>query len=619
MRAVPLIIAVFALAASSAVSAATATKSPTAVLSAYRAASGGDGWRNKTMMRIISTMSVGNATASSITVKDLRSGQWVAHKKFGQTTTASGFDGSRPWTQDTSGVVSVKGGDALALAVDDAYVNANLWWRPNFDGAKVLDIGKRPCGSSTCSVLRITPEGGVSFLAWFDVNSNMLVRLSRRDGARTSMEYLSDYRNVDGVRVPFRKVVNQGIDRNINIITKIESVNFLRSNPKISFSPPKAQNKSTTIANGATRTTFPFNLLGNNIYANVRLNGSQPLLFLLDTGGQNVIFPSTANLLGIHVNWVTEHNGSNNTGVGAVDIRSLDIGGARLAKQIMIVRDLFPYEITGMRVCGTIGAAVFRAFVTRFDYTTHQITLIRPDQFHPQGAGTPIRFELIGDMPAIRGDFDGIPGKFVIDTGQTNALMLTSPFVAEHHLQTKNSKGVMTIAGYGSYGNIPAYVIRAKMLAFGPFDLPNVVTAMSLAKEGSRATSLVQGMIGNGILKHFVVTLDYANSTAYFKPIGLPLKKVGNFNRSGLLVQYDARGFKVTYVIANSPAQQAGVEVGDIISTINGESANSLPIYKFMGLVRRSPPGTLLHLTIRRGKRTIQVALTLRNLIPDPD
>src|SRR5579862_5358034 len=74
---------------------------------------------------------------------DLRSGAFVASDQADIVSEGTGFDGSIPWMRDTSGAnTPQQGGDRIALAVNEAYRLANLWWRPGYSGATVSYAGR---------------------------------------------------------------------------------------------------------------------------------------------------------------------------------------------------------------------------------------------------------------------------------------------------------------------------------------------------------------------------------------------------------------------------------------------------------------------------------------------
>ncbi len=148
---------------------AHAAADPAAVLNAYRAASGGDAWNGKAVVKIESKLTGQGLTGTDTSMTDLRTGNSVERYTLGPASGAQGFDGSDAWEQGPNGEVNLqKGGDGLQLALNTAYQNANLWWRADFGGAKVNVLANESCGVSTCAVLEITPKGGLPFQAWFN-------------------------------------------------------------------------------------------------------------------------------------------------------------------------------------------------------------------------------------------------------------------------------------------------------------------------------------------------------------------------------------------------------------------------------------------------------------------
>lgn len=598
---------------------AQAATDPAAVLKAYQAASGGAAWNGKAVMKTVAKMTGQGLTGSVTALTDLHDGNSVASGTLGPASFAQGFDGKDAWDQGPNGEVNLeKGGIALPLALTSAYQNANLWWQPDFGGAKVTSDGDKPCGKATCTILDITPKGGLPFQAWFDSATHLLERTVQTVGPDTTTTTFSDYRAVDGVQLPYETVVDSGHGKQYLQTMTTTAVTFIPAQAIATYAPPKSNMQDMTIAGGATQTTFPFQLINNHIYADAWVNGHGPLLFIFDTGGQNILVPSTAKALGVKVQGAMPGGGVGNKTVnyGLAKVALLKVGDATFKNQIMGVLDFEPNAVEGVDIKGMIGFTVFKRFVTRIDYGKHQMTLIEPGHFNAKDAGTPIPFVFDGDLPEIEGTFDGIAGKFQIDTGSRDALTLTGPFAKAHDLRAKNPHGVVAVDGWGVGGSATSYVTRGKLLTIGPVQIPEVVTALSVQKKGAFATPAYQGNIGGAILKHFVVTFDYANHTMYLKPIAAaPLKSVGHFDRSGMWINQAKDGMRVMDVTAKGPAEAVGIRTGDVITAVDGKPATSLHVYDLRETLSHDAPGTVVHFTLKRGSATHEVAVTLRDQI----
>lgn len=598
---------------------ASAATDPAATLSAYRTATGGDAWNDKAVMKVVAGLSGQGMTGRATALTDLRTGHSVSRYTLGPATGAEGFDGTHVWEQGPNGEVNLeKGGAALPMALTSAYQNANLWWRPGFGGATVKAAGDKPCGSGTCTILDVTPEGGLPFQAWFDDASHLLVRTVLKVGPQTTTSDFSDYRAVDGVELPFKLIVDTGHGRQYLQTLTVTSVAFLPGQPLAAYAPPRLSMQGVAIAGGATQTTFPFRLINNHIYADAWVDGHGPLLFIVDTGGQNMLVPSTATALGIRTEGTMPGLGVGDkaVNVGLAKIAALKVGDATFKDQVVYVMDFEPNAVEGVDIKGMVGFTVFKRFVTRIDYGKHEMTLIEPGHFDPDGAGIAIPFVFDGDLPEVEGTFDGIPGKFQIDTGSRSALTLTGPFAKAHGLRQANPKGVEAVDGWGVGGAARGYVMRGKMLTIGPVKLPDVVTSLSLQTRGSFAQPTYQGNVGGKILKHFVVTFDYANHTMYLKSLQPgSLTGIGAYDRAGMWINEAKDGMQVMDVTAHGPAGQAGIRIGDVVTEVDGKPATAIHVYDLRDRLSHDAPGTVVHFTVRRDGKVHAVAVTLRDQI----
>jgi C-terminal processing protease CtpA/Prc len=113
-------------------------------------------------------------------------------------------------------------------------------------------------------------------------------------------------------------------------------------------------------------------------------------------------------------------------------------------------------------------------------------------------------------------------------------------------------------------------------LGIGPFELHHeLLSYYGRAERGSEYSRAVAGVYGQPLLSRFNATYDYSRSTVWLEP----LPDVGPlpFDRSGLsLTKADGSTLKVTNVISGSPADEAGIHEGDIVSAIDGSPARRL-------------------------------------------
>jgi len=273
--------------------------------------------------------------------------------------------------------------------------------------------------------------------------------------------------------------------------------------------------------------------------------------------------------------------------------------------------DLYPAD--GMHMPGMVGYETFRRFVTRIDYGSKKITLIDPKYFDPKDAGTPIKIAFDGNAVIVDGTYDGIPGKFQIDTGARSSLTLDAPYVAGNHLLDKAGKGVDAVDGWGVGGGSRAHTVRGGILKIGmDIEVDHPVTGFGTDKAGSFADPSISGNIGGGILKRFVVTFDYANKVMYLKPIGGPIADLDTYDRAGTWFNIEKEGFKVVAVTKGGPADDAGLKEGDVIVAVDGKPFGTLALPDVRQRLRDDPVGTVVVFHLANGK---DVKITLRDQI----
>jgi S1-C subfamily serine protease len=141
------------------------------------------------------------------------------------------------------------------------------------------------------------------------------------------------------------------------------------------------------------------------------------------------------------------------------------------------------------------------------------------------------------------------------------------------------------------------------------------VILLSTATKGADADPSQSGNIGGGILKRFVVTLDYGHNTMYLKPVTQAVSDLDSFDRSGLWINRNAGGYTVVDVTKGGPSDEAGLKVGDAIVAVDGKPATSIPLYETRARLRNDAPGTVVKFTVKRGGETKDVSVTLKDLI----
>ncbi len=79
----------------------------------------------------------------------------------------------------------------------------------------------------------------------------------------------------------------------------------------------------------------------------------------------------------------------------------------------------------------------------------------------------------------------------------------------------------------------------------------------------------------------------------------------------------NGHGVAIAQVSANTPAQRAGLKVGDVITAVNGDAVEDVNAFRFK--IAGFAPGTTVHLKIARNGQSLDVPVTLAELNPEAD
>ncbi len=293
-------------------------------------------------------------------------------------------------------------------------------------------------------------------------------------------------------------------------------------------------------------------------------------------------------------------------------LKSIRVGDATITDQTASVLISSAKGVEGADEQGMVGYEFFARFITRFDYGNHTVTFIDKKYFDPKDAGTPVPMHLYHQFPEILGSYDGIPGRFGIDTGSRMPLELNAAFAAKHDMRAKVTGGAEAMTGWGVGGPSRSLVFKGGVLKLEGVTIAHPLTMLSLDKGGAGAAEAFPNNVGGGVLKRFVVTFDYDHSTMYLKPVEGVAQDVDTFDRSGMWVNAAPEGLKVIDITKGGPAEAAGVAKDDIITAVDGKAANTLFLPDLRKRLRNDAPGTVVTLAVK-GKGDIKV--TLRDLI----
>jgi hypothetical protein len=376
----------------------------------------------------------------------------------------------------------------------------------------------------------------------------------------------------------------------------------------------------------AGRTVVPFELVDNRIVIPVRVNGHGPRRFILDTGAGAGIDTDALDALGIAAGAPTSIGGvgEQSRAASVVTLQEVRVGDIRLAEVRAFASSFaadFEPVFGSYRIDGVIGQPLFARYVVEIDYGRCVVTFIDPRTYTPAAGSSVVPLDFAGHLPLVRATLDGVDGVFGLDTGARTAIILYGPFVDRNGLRAKYAPEVEAITGWGIGGPVRSQVARIRTLtlgtpgtATGDVTVRDLVARLSTQRAGLMATSSRAGLIGPDVLKQFVTTFDYGRRELILRRSAAYGVR-DTYDRSGMWIAQRGRELVVLDVVADGPAEAAGLRVGDVVLAVDGVAADALVLPTVRHRMRVAPPGTRVRLRLASGGRRRETTLVLRDLV----
>ncbi|MDJ1466208.1 aspartyl protease family protein [Cytophagaceae bacterium DM2B3-1] len=375
---------------------------------------------------------------------------------------------------------------------------------------------------------------------------------------------------------------------------------------------------------------IPFKWHSNLIVIPVRINTSDTLNFILDTGiSMNLLTdPEVAKKLNLRfvrkVNVTGAGQGSSLEAYVAINNQIYLPGIKAIGQNVVALSDdlLQLSSYVGIPIHGIFGFELFRHFVVKIDFRSRTLRLYQPEKYNYRGRGERIPIVIEDTKPyvyasAIYADNREIPIKVILDTGAGHALSLD--LGTSEHIQLPD-KIIRAQLGRGLNGIINGSLGRLEKVKIGNYELEQVITsfpdtnslAMEMAKHLNR-----QGNIGCEFLKRFDVVFNYPQNYIILKPNKKSFKERFERDMSGLDVRATGSSFQkfvLEYIHPDSPADKAGLKKGDEIISLNSHMASDLHLSDVLKILQRGE-GKWVKLFVRRENNFIYAEFRLKRMI----
>jgi hypothetical protein len=384
------------------------------------------------------------------------------------------------------------------------------------------------------------------------------------------------------------------------------------------------QKTHAQLAMTGERVELPLEDYGGHLYLQGKINGVSTKNLILDSGAADLfVSESEAKALRLQAQGKASIPGRTKI-IPTVSVSNLSIqlGTLTLKDHTSVIipqaEALGLEQYFGRRISAVVGYELFEQLVVEVDYSRQTLRLFRPKIYRYQGNGQRIPLTLEGDRPYIDAtvlpySYPALPAKLMIDLGSNAALSLTAACGLDQRLIAAAPRtlrrNLVTIQGAGEI-----ILGRLQRLQIGSMQIqePTAIFGKTTAGDCDR----LSGKIGYQILRQFKVILDYPHRQLILEPYAAGSRPSYDYDLSGLWLKATGsqlKDYRVGAVSPATPAETAGVKVGDRIVKINNTELSELTLVQ----IRRqlSQAGQTVNLLIQRETKRIPIRLRLEPLI----
>jgi C-terminal processing protease CtpA/Prc len=160
--------------------------------------------------------------------------------------------------------------------------------------------------------------------------------------------------------------------------------------------------------------------------------------------------------------------------------------------------------------------------------------------------------------------------------------------------------------------------VQFETMEFAGMTIRDPIISIPLGRgEGAFANEALTGNIGNSLLRHFVIYLDYKHQQVMVEK-GDDFGKAFPRDNSGMQIGKSEDGdLKIIFVADGTPAHKAGFKMGDVIRSVNDVDVKRLGGLLSLRNMLREKPGTNYEIEVLREGKSKKIELTLKDLFKD--
>ncbi|WP_339609801.1 aspartyl protease family protein [uncultured Roseivirga sp.] len=386
------------------------------------------------------------------------------------------------------------------------------------------------------------------------------------------------------------------------------------------------------LENGADRVSLSFKSESNLMIVPIKINDQGPFNFILDTGSESgMIFDKLIigenNLVNARTIPIYAADGNKVTDLWVANDIRINFAGVHGKDQSMLVLQSNFVDIEnvlGIKAHGILGSEIFNRFVVDIDYSERRINLTHPEDFKRPRSYKKIPIMIDNFRPYVNVDVKqkgekSITVKLLIDTGASSALFLDAESNEDIVLPERTLEHTI---GRGLAGIVKGKIGRVKKVKLGKYKFKKVLTSypdnwgLSKPNVETKREDIRYGTIGSDVLSKFHVIFNYHEGYMYLKP-NRNFEERFQFNTIGMNVMAFGERLNeyfVNDIIPDSPADRAGLEIGDEVIAMNNNPAFFYKLDEVVSVLKRAP-GERLKLIIRRDGNLMEFNLKHKRLL----
>ena len=196
---------------------------------------------------------------------------------------------------------------------------------------------------------------------------------------------------------------------------------------------------------------------------------------------------------------------------------------------------------------------------------------------------------------------EGHPARLAFDLGNGSPLVLYHRFWSSAGLLADRPTSTTLIGGFG--GAFPQAIAMVRSVTLGGVMFTAVPTTFQDMKSSAARLQKLDGNIVMPILSRFRLIADFPRDRVLLAP-PVDTAKPFDINRTGLTLEPTSTGAKVLYVAPRSPGSKAGLNVNDIIVSVNGDPLTSKAVSRdgMQASWRFGTPGETRRLVLADGQ-----------------